>query len=102
MDTTQDRPQEKWNDDVESSEIPALDPRVGIAAAVVVAAVVVGVGFVLFRRRRRQSLINRLQDSLPEVDDLRASLRRLQDALPELDDLRASLKKPFERAVKAL
>ena len=102
MDTPQDRPQEKWNDEVESSEIPALDPRIGIAAAVVLAAVVVGVGIVIFQHRRRQSLLSRLQDALPEVDDLRASLRRLQDALPELDDLRASLKKPLERAVKAL
>ena len=110
MDTPHDRPQDrpqagpqdKWNDEIESSDIPALDPRIGLAAAVVIAAVVVGIGFVILRRHRHQSLISRLQDALPEVDDLRASLRRLQDALPEVDDLRASLKRPLERAVKAL
>jgi hypothetical protein len=44
-----------------------------------------GVGFVIYRRRRRVSLRSRFQRSLPDVDDIRASI-----------------KKPLERVVKAL
>jgi hypothetical protein len=51
----------------------------------VFAAVVVGVGFVIYKRRQRRSL-----------------MRRLQDALPEIDDIRASLKRPLKRAVNVL
>ena len=62
-----------------------MGPRAGVAALVVLAAVVAGVGFVIYKRRRRRSL-----------------MRRLQDALPEMDDVRASLRRPLKRAVKVL
>ena len=62
-----------------------VDPRVGVAAVIVLATVVAGIGFVIYRRRQRRTL-----------------LKRLQDALPEMDELRASLKRPLERAVKVL
>jgi len=67
---------------------PALQdmaPQAGIAAVVVLAAVVAGVGFVIYKRRQRRSL-----------------LKRLQGALPEMNEVRASLKRPLERAVKVL
>ena len=53
-----------------------MAPQAGLAAVVVLAAVAVGVGFVICRRRQRRSLIRRLQDALPEMDDVRDSLRR--------------------------
>jgi hypothetical protein len=56
-----------------------------MAAVLVVAIVAAGIGFVIYRRRRRLSLA-----------------RRLQHALPDVDDIRASIKKPLERVVKAL
>jgi hypothetical protein len=62
-----------------------IGPKAGVAAVVVLAAMVAGVGFVIYKRRQRRSL-----------------LKRLQNALPEMDDLRASLKRPLERAVKVL
>jgi hypothetical protein len=63
----------------------AMAPRAGLAAVVVLAAVVAGVGFVIYKRRQRRTL-----------------MRRLQDALPDMDDVRASLKRPLKRAVKVL
>ena len=77
-------PKDKLDDEIDGSDTP-LDPRVGIAAAVVFAALVAGAGFVIIRRRRRHSL-----------------MKRLQDALPEVDEIRATLKRPLRRAVKAL
>jgi hypothetical protein len=57
----------------------------GVAAVLVAAALVTGAGIVIYRRRRRRSLVQRLQNMLPDVSDLRASV-----------------KKPLERMVKAL
>ncbi|HXC79846.1 MAG TPA: hypothetical protein VNU19_22655 [Candidatus Acidoferrum sp.] len=62
-----------------------MAPRAGVAAIVVLAVVAAGLGFVVYRRSRRRSLI-----------------RRVQEAMPELDEIRASLKRPLERAVKVL
>lgn len=56
-----------------------------MAAALAVAIVAVGVGSVIYRGRRRLSIA-----------------RRLQHALPDVDDIRASIKKPLERVVNAL
>jgi len=53
-----------------------IGPKAGVAAVVVLAAMVAGVGFVIYKRRQRRSLIRRLQDALPEMDDVRDSLRR--------------------------
>ena len=72
----------------EAIDRPAMQdmaPRAGAAAVVVLAAVVVVVGFVIYKRRQRRTL-----------------LKRLRDALPEMDDVRASLKRPLQRAVKVL
>lgn len=76
---------EKMKDEIDRPAIREVDPRAGLAAVLVVAIVAAGVGFVIYRRRRRRSLA-----------------RRLQHALPDVDDIRASIKKPLERVVKAL
>ena len=76
---------ERLKSEVDRPAIREVDPRAGMAAVVVVAIVAAGIGFVIYRRRRRLSLA-----------------RRLQDALPDIDDIRASIKKPLERVVKAL
>jgi hypothetical protein len=65
--------------------IREVAPMAGVAAVVVVVALVAGTGIVIYRRRHRRSLAQRLQNMLPDVDDLRASV-----------------KKPLERVVKAL
>ena len=65
--------------------IKEMGPAAGLVAVVVAAALAAGVGFVIYRRRRHRSLV-----------------QRLQDALPEMDEIRASLKRPLERAVKVL
>jgi NAD(P)-dependent dehydrogenase (short-subunit alcohol dehydrogenase family) len=85
MGTLRDKVQDGFGDEMEGSDMPAMDARVGIGAAVVLALLVAGAGFVIIRRRRRRSLA-----------------KRLQEALPELNDLRATLKRPLQRAVKAL
>lgn len=73
-------------DEIDRSSIEAIAPRAGVAAAgLLIAALALGVGFVIYRRRRRRSPAERLQNALPDVDELRASLKR-----------------PLERAVKAL
>jgi hypothetical protein len=73
-------------DEIDRSSIEAIAPPAGVAAGgLLIAAIALGVGFVIYRRRRRRSLAERLQNALPDVDELRASLKR-----------------PLERAVKAL
>jgi chorismate mutase len=72
-------------DEIDRSSLEAIAPRAGVAAGLLIAALALGVGFVIYRRRRRRSLAERLQNALPDVDELRASLKR-----------------PLERAVKAL
>lgn len=67
------------------ASIKEIAPAAGVAGVVVLAAVAVGVGFVIYKRRQRRSL-----------------MKRFQDALPEMDDVRASLKRPLKRAVKVL
>jgi hypothetical protein len=62
-----------------------MAPKAGVAAIVALGVVAAGVGFVIYKRRQRRSL-----------------MKRLQDAMPELDEIRASLKRPLERAVKVL
>jgi hypothetical protein len=66
-------------------DIKEVAPKAGVAAIVALAVVVAGVGFVIYKRRQRRSL-----------------MKRLQDAMPEMDEIRASLKRPLERAVKVL
>lgn len=72
-------------DEIDPPAIREMAPMAGMAAVLVVAALVAGVGFVIYRRRRRLSLA-----------------RRLQNMLPDVDDVKASVKKPLERFVKAL
>jgi LPXTG-motif cell wall-anchored protein len=70
---------------VDQPAIREVAPMAGVAAVLLVAALVAGAGFVIYRRRRRRSLADRIQNMLPDVDELRASVR-----------------KPLERVVKAL
>lgn len=72
-------------------QIPDRVPREVIVASGIAAVVMaVGVGWMIYRNRRRRTLVQKLRDVLPES---------LSD-LP--DDLKAKAKKPLERAVKAL
>jgi hypothetical protein len=80
-----DNLRERLKSEIDRPTIKEIDPRAGMAAVLVVAIVAAGVGFVLYRRRRRLSLASRLQHALPDVDDIRASI-----------------KKPLERVVRAL
>jgi uncharacterized protein HemX len=75
----------KWSDEIDHPSVKEMGPAAGLVAVVIAAALAAGVGFVIYRRRRQRSL-----------------LKRLQDALPELDEIRASLRRPLERAVKVL
>jgi hypothetical protein len=70
---------------IDRPALQEMGPKAGVAAVVVLAAMVAGVGYVIYKRRQRRSL-----------------LKRLQNALPEMGELRASLKRPLERAVKVL
>jgi negative regulator of sigma E activity len=70
---------------IDRPAIREMAPKAGVAAAVVLVAVIAGVGFLIYKQRRRQTL-----------------MQRVQDALPEMDDLRATLKRPLRRAVKIL
>jgi hypothetical protein len=72
-------------DDIDRPAIREMAPMAGVAAVLVVAALVAGGGLIIYKRRRRRSLADRLQNMLPDVDELRASV-----------------KKPLERVVKAL
>ena len=76
--------QEK-QDEIDRSTIEASAARAAVVAGVLIAAMAFGVGFVIYRRRRRRSLVARLQNALPDVAELRASFKR-----------------PLERAIKAL
>jgi uncharacterized protein HemX len=76
---------DKLSDEIDHPSIKEMGPTAGLVAVVVAAALAAGVGFVIYRRRRHRSLV-----------------KRLQDALPEMDEIRASLKRPLERAVKVL
>jgi hypothetical protein len=71
--------------EIDRPAIREMVPMAGRAAVLLVAALVAGAGFVIYKRRRRRSLAGRLQNMLPDVDELRASV-----------------KKPLERVVKAL
>ena len=70
---------------IDRQSVQDMAPPARVVTAVALAAVVVGVGFVVYRRRQRRSL-----------------LKRLHDALPEMDNVRASLKRPLQRAVNVL
>ena len=76
---------ENLREAIDRPAIREMAPKAGVAAVVVLVAVVAGVGFLIYKRRRRQTL-----------------MQRVQDALPEMDDLRATLKRPLRRAVKIL
>lgn len=76
---------ESLKDKIDRPAMREMAPKAGVAAIVVLAVVAAGIGFVVFRRRQRRSV-----------------LRRLRDAMPEVDEIRASLKRPLERAVKVL
>jgi hypothetical protein len=84
MDTLREKLQEKLKREIDRPAIREVDPRAGLAVVLVVALVAAGVGFVIFRRRRI------------------TLAKRLQSALPDVDELRASIKKPLERVVRAL
>jgi sensor c-di-GMP phosphodiesterase-like protein len=61
-----------------------------VVAGVMVVGLALGVGWIIYQRTRRRSLVKRLQDAIP-------------DAVRDLpDEFRAQVKRPLERAVKAL
>ena len=68
---------ERSMDDVKDIDMPNLPPAGLIAAGVVGAVLAVGiVGWLVYRSRRRRSLVQRLQDALPDsVRDLPHGVR---------------------------
>ena len=76
---------ENLKEKIDRPSVREIAPKVGLAALVGLAVVAAGVCFVMYRRRQRRSL-----------------MKRLQDAMPELDEIRASLKRPLERAARVL
>ncbi|HKB32843.1 MAG TPA: hypothetical protein VKF16_03160 [Candidatus Dormibacteraeota bacterium] len=70
---------------IDRASMQEIASQAGVAAIVVLAVVAAGLGLVIYKRRQRRSL-----------------MKRLQDAMPEMDEVRASLKRPLERAVKVL
>jgi hypothetical protein len=59
-------------------------PRVGyVAAGLLACGVALGIGWMVYRRRRRPTLVQRLQDVMPErvrdlPDSLRAQVRKVR------------------------
>lgn len=69
---------------------PVDSPRNRIAAGLMIAVLAAGAAMIIFSRRRRQTLAERLQKAVPgQVRDFP-------------DELVAQLKRPIERAVRAL
>ena len=68
---------ERSMDDVKDMDMPNLPPAGLIAVGVVGAVIAVGiVGWLVYRSRRRRSLVQRLQDALPDsVRDLPHGVR---------------------------
>ena len=72
-------------------QVPDGVPReVVVATGIAAIVMAVGVGWMIYRSRRRRTLVQRLREAMPES---------LSD-VP--DDLRARAKKPLERVIKAL
>jgi len=67
---------ERSLDDVKDMEMPEVPPAV-VAAGVVAAVVGLGIiGWMVFRRRRRPTIVQRLQDAIPgPVRDLPTELQ---------------------------
>jgi hypothetical protein len=72
-------------DKIDRPSMQEMAPKAGVAAIVVVAVVAAGIGFVIYKRRHRRS-----------------PMKRLRGAMPDMDEIRASLKRPLERTVKVL
>ena len=67
-----------------------LRPAGMFLAGVTVAALAVGVAWIIYRQRRQRSLVQRLQDALPE------KVRELPT------EVRHQVKRPLERAARTL
>jgi len=80
-----DAMKDKLRDEIDRPSIKEIGPAAGLVAVLAAAVLAAGVGLVIYRRRQRRSLV-----------------RRLQDVLPEMDEMRASLKRPLKRVVKVL
>lgn len=76
---------EDLNQKIDRPAMQEMAPRAGLAAIVGLTLVAAGIGLVIYRRRQTRSL-----------------MKRLHDAMPEMDEIRASLKRPVERVVKVL
>ncbi|HSS61200.1 MAG TPA: hypothetical protein VLK30_07075 [Candidatus Limnocylindrales bacterium] len=70
--------------EVREMEMPDIPPPVLVAAGVAAGIMAFGVvGWLIFRRRRRQTLVQRLQDALPDTvrelpHGLRDQIRRVR------------------------
>jgi len=67
---------EKSLEEIRELDMRQIPPAGFLVAGLVVAAAVVGVGWMVYRTRRRRTLVQRIQDALPEgVRDLPGGLR---------------------------
>jgi hypothetical protein len=67
---------EKSLQEIRDLDMRQIPPAGFLVAGLVVAAAVVGVGWMVYRTRRRRTLVQRIQDALPEgVRDLPGGLR---------------------------
>ena len=73
-----------------SLDVRRVRPAAYVAVGVILAAAALGAGWAMYRSRRRRTLVDRLQDALPDsVKDLPQGLRE-------------QVRRPLEKAVKAL
>src|SRR5712692_10954501 len=77
-------------ENAKSKLAPVDSPRNRMAAGLLLAALAAGAAMIIYSRRRRQTLAQRLQKAVP------GSVRDFPD------ELVAQLKRPIERAVRAL
>jgi hypothetical protein len=71
--------------EIKELDVRQMPPAAYIAGAVMATAIAAGVVWMLFRRRRRRTLVQRMQDALPE------KIRDLPDKVRDLPGVKKAL-----------